>query len=86
MACYISRWYDDQHIPHYFGIEAVSRVELERDGHDVVYQTTSEDDMWAYLSDVRVNRDSDDAGDVGTLSWTNLDEPPTPDTEGDELV
>ena len=67
---YVVRWYDDDDIPHYFGIyskystiaeakrNTVFRLIAINREPDIVYQALDEDDMYKYLGDVSRNQDN----------------------------
>lgn len=78
---YANRWYDEQGIPHHFGIQTSSTT-LRTANSEVkfnmieapvnfVYGPCSYDELMEYMHDVNVNADKPDdvGGDIGTFSW-----------------
>lgn len=78
--CYVSRWYDKDGIPHYFGIYSKYKTLKEARKEirfniiavepELIYKALDESDMFSYLADVNRNRDNNDE-QTGTMDWLN---------------
>lgn len=78
---YVNRWYDEKEIPHYHGIYSLYPTLALAQKHtkftvlacavDLVYQASSEEDMFDYLADVNRNKgsDSENLDSLGSMDW-----------------
>jgi hypothetical protein len=77
---FVNRWYDEDGVPHYFGIHAPAyntlaaaqkavKFNVIDTPTDIVYGPCSLQECFDFMRDVLVYPPGDDLADIGSLGW-----------------